>query len=176
MRHQSLNRNLSWLPFATSVRWPSRRLSEQEGQGQGEQETSAADGSSGRDRARRGHGNVRRPGPKPFGGEAGTNSSYKNAEARASKIPGTHEVRSTMRHQTHAYGVCHGVAIFLTFSPSDRDKWGKSEAKWAIRPLQGIHARGTTAGTSQIWRSTTCACLQSVLQRPSAQFHARFEW
>ena len=45
----------------------------------------------------------------------------KNAEARASKIPGTHEVRSTMRHQTHAYRVCHGVAIFLTFSPSERD-------------------------------------------------------
>ena len=45
----------------------------------------------------------------------------RNAEARASKIPGTHEVRSTMRHQTHAYRVCHGVAIFLTFSPSERD-------------------------------------------------------
>ncbi|CAJ1340380.1 unnamed protein product, partial [Effrenium voratum] len=44
-----------------------------------------------------------------------------NVEARAKNIPGTHEVRKTMRLQTHAYRVCHGTSIFLTFSPSERD-------------------------------------------------------
>ncbi|CAJ1455037.1 unnamed protein product, partial [Effrenium voratum] len=31
------------------------------------------------------------------------------------------EVRKTMRLQTHAYRVCYGTSIFLTFSPSERD-------------------------------------------------------
>ncbi|CAJ1444255.1 unnamed protein product, partial [Effrenium voratum] len=44
-----------------------------------------------------------------------------NVEARAKNIPGTHEVRKTMRLQTHAYRVCLGTSIFLTFSPSERD-------------------------------------------------------
>ena len=44
-----------------------------------------------------------------------------NVEARARNIPGTHEVRRTMRHQTHANRVCYGTAIFITFSPSERD-------------------------------------------------------
>ena len=44
-----------------------------------------------------------------------------NYEARTKKIPGTHEVRSTMRHQTHAYRVNYGLAQFVTFSPSERD-------------------------------------------------------
>lgn len=44
-----------------------------------------------------------------------------NTEARARKVAGTHEVRSTMRHQTHAYRVSHSLAIFITFSPSERD-------------------------------------------------------
>ena len=44
-----------------------------------------------------------------------------NAEARTKNIPGTHAVRSTMRHQTHAYRVNYGLAIFITFSPSERD-------------------------------------------------------
>ena len=44
-----------------------------------------------------------------------------NAEARTRKVPGTHEVRSTMRHQTHAYRVNYGLALFVTFSPSERD-------------------------------------------------------
>ncbi|CAJ1460811.1 unnamed protein product, partial [Effrenium voratum] len=44
-----------------------------------------------------------------------------NVEARAANIPGTHEVRKTMRLQTHAYRVCYGTSIFLTFSPSERD-------------------------------------------------------
>ena len=44
-----------------------------------------------------------------------------NAEARTKTIPGTHAVRSTMRHQTHAYRVNYGLAIFITFSPSERD-------------------------------------------------------
>ena len=42
-------------------------------------------------------------------------------EARSKYIPGTHEVRKTMRHQTHANRVCYGTSIFLTFSPSERD-------------------------------------------------------
>ena len=42
-------------------------------------------------------------------------------EARSKYIPGTHEVRRTMRHQTHANRVCYGTSIFLTFSPSERD-------------------------------------------------------
>ena len=44
-----------------------------------------------------------------------------NVEARTRNIPGTHEVRKTMRHQTHANRVAYGTAIFLTFSPSERD-------------------------------------------------------
>ena len=44
-----------------------------------------------------------------------------NCEARTKKIPGTHDVRSTMRHQTHAYRVNYGLAQFVTFSPSERD-------------------------------------------------------
>ena len=44
-----------------------------------------------------------------------------NCEARARNIPGTHEIRKTMRHQTHAYRVAYGTSIFLTFSPSERD-------------------------------------------------------
>ena len=44
-----------------------------------------------------------------------------NVEARTRNIPGTHEVRKTMRHQTHANRVAYGAAIFLTFSPSERD-------------------------------------------------------
>ena len=42
-------------------------------------------------------------------------------EAQSKYIPGTHEVRKTMRHQTHANRVCYGTSIFLTFSPSERD-------------------------------------------------------
>ena len=44
-----------------------------------------------------------------------------NTEARARRIPGTHEVRKTMRHQTNANRVCHGTAIFVTFSPKESD-------------------------------------------------------
>ena len=44
-----------------------------------------------------------------------------NCEARTKKIPGTHEVRSTMRRHTHAYRVNYGLAQFVTFSPSERD-------------------------------------------------------
>ena len=45
-----------------------------------------------------------------------------NTEARTRNIPGTHEVRKTMRHQTNAYRVCFGTALFLTFSPKESDK------------------------------------------------------
>ena len=44
-----------------------------------------------------------------------------NIEARSRNIPGTHEVRKIMRQQTHAYRVCHGTSLFVTFSPSERD-------------------------------------------------------
>ena len=44
-----------------------------------------------------------------------------NFEARTRHVPGTHAVRSTMRHQTHAFRVNYGLAIFITFSPSERD-------------------------------------------------------
>lgn len=44
-----------------------------------------------------------------------------NSEARARKVPGTHEVRTTMRHQTHAYRIEFGLSDFITFSPSERD-------------------------------------------------------
>ncbi|CAE7430528.1 unnamed protein product, partial [Symbiodinium sp. KB8] len=44
-----------------------------------------------------------------------------NTEARSRNIPGTHEVRNTMRHQTHANRICHGTPLFVTFSPSERD-------------------------------------------------------
>ena len=44
-----------------------------------------------------------------------------NTEARSRNIPGTHEVRKTMRRQTHSYRVSYGTSIFVTFSPSERD-------------------------------------------------------
>ena len=44
-----------------------------------------------------------------------------NVEARTRTIPGTHEIRKTMWHQTHAYRVAYGTAIFVTFSPSEKD-------------------------------------------------------
>ena len=44
-----------------------------------------------------------------------------NTTAKCRNIPGTHEVRNIMRHETHAYRVCYGAPIFLTFSPSERD-------------------------------------------------------
>ncbi len=44
-----------------------------------------------------------------------------NSIAKCRNIPGTHEVRNSMRQQTHAYRVCYGTPIFLTFSPSERD-------------------------------------------------------
>ena len=44
-----------------------------------------------------------------------------NVEERCKNIPGTHGVRTTMRHQTHAYRVNYGMALFITFSPSERD-------------------------------------------------------
>ncbi|CAE7470024.1 unnamed protein product, partial [Symbiodinium sp. CCMP2456] len=44
-----------------------------------------------------------------------------NTEARSRNIPGTHEVRNTMRHQTHANRICHGTPLFVTFPPSERD-------------------------------------------------------
>lgn len=44
-----------------------------------------------------------------------------NLECRARNIPGTHETRKTMRHQTHANRICYGTALFVTFSPSERD-------------------------------------------------------
>lgn len=45
----------------------------------------------------------------------------RNTEARTRNIPGTHEVRKTMRHQTNAYRVCFGTALFITFSPKESD-------------------------------------------------------
>ena len=56
----------------------------------------------------------------PTLGDAARKVLY-NVEARTRHIPGTHEVRKTMRHQTHANRVCYGTAIFITFSPSERD-------------------------------------------------------
>ncbi|CAK9075903.1 unnamed protein product [Durusdinium trenchii] len=44
-----------------------------------------------------------------------------NTEARTRTVPGTHEVRKTMRYQTHSYRVPYGLACFFTFSPSERD-------------------------------------------------------
>lgn len=44
-----------------------------------------------------------------------------NLDARTRNIPGTHQIRKTMRHQTHANRICYGTPIFLTFSPSERD-------------------------------------------------------
>ena len=44
-----------------------------------------------------------------------------NTEARTRNIPGTQEVRKTMRHQTNANRICYGTSVFVTFSPSERD-------------------------------------------------------
>ena len=43
----------------------------------------------------------------------------RNMEARTRSIPGTHDARKTMRHQTHANRICHGTSIFGTWSPSE---------------------------------------------------------
>ena len=44
-----------------------------------------------------------------------------DCNAKCRNIPGTHETRNLMRQQTHAYRVCYGTSVFLTFSPSERD-------------------------------------------------------
>lgn len=44
-----------------------------------------------------------------------------NTEARTRRLPGTHEIRKTMRHQTNANRVVYGTAIFITFSPREQD-------------------------------------------------------
>ena len=44
-----------------------------------------------------------------------------NTEARTRSVPGTHEIRKIMRHQTHSYRVKYGLACFFTFSPAERD-------------------------------------------------------
>ena len=36
-------------------------------------------------------------------------------------IPGTQEVRRTMRHETHAYRCVYGEPIFVTFSPNEKE-------------------------------------------------------
>ena len=44
-----------------------------------------------------------------------------NLEVRTRNTPGTHSVRTTMRHQTHSYRVKFGLSVFITFSPSEKD-------------------------------------------------------
>ena len=44
-----------------------------------------------------------------------------NFEARTRKVPGTHQVRTTMRHQTHGNRLVYGTSLFITFSPSEKD-------------------------------------------------------
>ncbi|CAE7251314.1 pfh1 [Symbiodinium natans] len=44
-----------------------------------------------------------------------------NCTARCRNIPGTHDVRSIMRQETHANRICYGTPLFVTFSPSERD-------------------------------------------------------
>ena len=44
-----------------------------------------------------------------------------NTEARTRHLPGTHEIRKIMRHHTNAFRVLWGTALFITFSPSERD-------------------------------------------------------
>eukprot|EP00435_Cladocopium_sp_Y103_P028722 s3575_g7.t1 len=52
----------------------------------------------------------------------GAHHVLNNLQARTRKVPGTHAVRSTMRHQTHANRICYGtVSLFVTFSPSEKD-------------------------------------------------------
>ena len=42
-------------------------------------------------------------------------------EARTRNVPDTHAVRTSMRHQTHAYRVKYSLSVFITFSPSEKD-------------------------------------------------------
>ena len=44
-----------------------------------------------------------------------------NIEHSTSKLPGTQEVRRTMRFITHSYRVAYGQPIFVTFSPNEKD-------------------------------------------------------
>ena len=44
-----------------------------------------------------------------------------NVQAKSRKLAGTHEVRKTMRIQTHSYRIRYGTPLFITFSPSERD-------------------------------------------------------
>ena len=44
-----------------------------------------------------------------------------NLEARTRNVPDTHAVRTSMRHQTHAYRVKYSLSVFITFSPSEKD-------------------------------------------------------
>ena len=44
-----------------------------------------------------------------------------NTEAPTRRIPGTHEIRKTMRHQTNTYRACNGTAVFISISPQGND-------------------------------------------------------
>ena len=44
-----------------------------------------------------------------------------NLEARTRNIPGTQEIRKTMRLETHGNRLVYGTSTFVTFSPSERD-------------------------------------------------------
>ena len=44
----------------------------------------------------------------------------RSAQAIARKIPGTNEVRTLMRYDTHAARIAHGLSVFVTISPDER--------------------------------------------------------
>ena len=44
-----------------------------------------------------------------------------NVEHVTRDIPGSQEVRRTMRHQTHAHRIAYGEPFFITFSPNEKD-------------------------------------------------------
>ena len=82
-----------------------------------------------------------------------------NTEARTRRLPGTHEIRKTMRHQANANRVVYGTAIFITFSP--REKEDSSIMMRLVRARQSDPAVVETVvpsfrkGKRQPWTLTT---------------------
>ena len=66
-------------------------------------------------------------------------------EHTSQRVEGTQEVRRLMRHQLHAYRIVYGQAVFVTFSPNEKDSLLMIRLSRARRS-DPIHSTGTSIG------------------------------
>ena len=66
-------------------------------------------------------------------------------EHTSQRVEGTQEVRRLMRHQLHAYRIVYGQAVFVTFSPNEKDSLLMIRLSRARRS-DPIHSTDTSIG------------------------------